>query len=130
MRRLYGISGSVRVGKTTLCSLIPRFYDVSESIQIDGMDIRHIKLADLRAISELYSRMYLFAGTIMDNIIWQSKCDDEEVIRAAKRANAHEFIMSFPEGYDTDIGQRGRNCQEAETETITCVLEESTDSYF
>ena len=98
------------VGKTTLCSLIPRFYDVSEGrIQIDGMDIRHIKLADLRNnIGIVQQDVYLFAGTIMDNIRYGNpNATDEEVIRAAKRANAHEFIMSFPEGYDTDIGQRG-----------------------
>lgn len=102
--------GSSGVGKTTLCSLIPRFYDVSEgSIQIDGMDIRHIKLADLRNnIGIVQQDVYLFAGTIMDNIRYGNpNATDEEVIRAAKRANAHEFIMSFPEGYDTDIGQRG-----------------------
>ena len=104
---LVGPSG---VGKTTLCSLTPRFYDVSEgSIQIDGMDIRHIKLADLRNnIGIVQQDVYLFAGTIMDNIRYGNpNATDEEVIRAAKRANAHEFIMSFPEGYDTDIGQRG-----------------------
>lgn len=104
---LVGPSG---VGKTTLCSLIPRFYDVSEgSIQIDGMDIRHIKLTDLRNnIGIVQQDVYLFAGTIMDNIRYGNpNATDEEVIRAAKRANAHEFIMSFPEGYDTDIGQRG-----------------------
>lgn len=104
---LVGPSG---VGKTTLCSLIPRFYDVSEGkILIDGIDIRHMKLADLRNnIGIVQQDVYLFAGTIMDNIRYGNpEATDEEVIRAAKRANAHEFIMSFPEGYHTDIGQRG-----------------------
>ena len=104
---LVGASG---VGKTTLCSLIPRFYDVTEgSIQIDGIDIRDMKLDDLRnQIGIVQQDVYLFAGTIMENIRYGNpNATDEEVIRAAKRANAHEFIMSFPEGYATDIGQRG-----------------------
>lgn len=104
---LVGPSG---VGKTTLCSLIPRFYDVSEGrILIDGIDIRHMKLAELRNnIGIVQQDVYLFAGTIMDNIRYGNpEATDEEVIRVAKRANAHEFIMSFPEGYHTDIGQRG-----------------------
>lgn len=104
---LVGASG---VGKTTLCSLIPRFYDVTEgSIQIDGIDIRDMKLDDLRNhIGIVQQDVYLFAGTIMENIRYGNpNATDEEVICAAKRANAHEFIMSFPDGYATDIGQRG-----------------------
>ena len=104
---LVGPSG---VGKTTLCSLIPRFYEVSEgTIKIDGMDIRKIKLEDLRNnIGIVQQDVYLFAGTIMENIRYGNPdATDEDVIRAARRANAHEFIMSFPDGYDTDIGQRG-----------------------
>ncbi len=104
---LVGPSG---VGKTTLCSLIPRFYDVSEgSIAIDGIDIRHMKLDDLRNnIGIVQQDVYLFSGTIMDNIRYGNpSATDKEVVRAAKRANAHEFIMNFPDGYDTDIGQRG-----------------------
>ena len=104
---LVGTSG---VGKTTLCSLIPRFYEVSEgAILLDGIDIRDMKLEDLRNnIGIVQQDVYLFAGTIMDNIrCGRPDATDEEVVRAAKNANAHEFIMSFPEGYDTDIGQRG-----------------------
>ena len=104
---LVGPSG---VGKTTLCSLIPRFYEVSEgAIQIDGMDVRDMKLANLRNnIGIVQQDVYLFAGTIMDNIRYgKPGATDAEVILAAKRANAHEFIMAFPDGYDTDIGQRG-----------------------
>lgn len=104
---LVGPSGA---GKTTLCSLIPRFYEVSEgAVYVDGTDIRDIRLESLRNhVGIVQQDVYLFAGTIMDNIRYgKPGASDEEVIRAAKRANAHEFIMTFPEGYDTDIGQRG-----------------------
>lgn len=104
---LVGASG---VGKTTLCSLIPRFYDVTEgAIRIDGIDIRDMKQKDLRnQIGIVQQDVYLFAGTILDNIRYgKPDATDEEVVEAAKRANAHEFIMSFPEGYHADIGQRG-----------------------
>ncbi len=104
---LVGASG---VGKTTLCSLIPRFYEVTEgAIKIDGIDIRDMKLNDLRnQIGIVQQDVYLFAGSILENIRYgKPGASDEEVIQAAKRANAHEFIMSFPDGYDTDIGQRG-----------------------
>jgi len=104
---LVGPSG---VGKTTLCSLIPRFYDVSSgAIKIDGIDIRDMKLNDLRNnIGIVQQDVYLFAGTILDNIRYgRMDATDEDVVRAAKNANAHDFIMSFPQGYHTDIGQRG-----------------------
>lgn len=104
---LVGPSG---VGKTTLCSLIPRFYEVSAgAVCLDGVDIRHIKLNELRnQIGIVQQDVYLFAGSIMDNIRYgRPDATDEEVVCAAKNANAHEFIMSFPDGYDTDIGQRG-----------------------
>ncbi len=104
---LVGASG---VGKTTLCSLIPRFYEVTEGvIKIDGMDIRKMKQADLRSqIGIVQQDVYLFAGNILDNIRYgKPDATDEEVILAAKRANAHDFIMSFPDGYQSDIGQRG-----------------------
>lgn len=104
---LVGASG---VGKTTLCSLIPRFYEVTEgAIKIDGMDIRKMKQANLRSqIGIVQQDVYLFAGTILENIRYgKPDATDEEVVLAAKRANAHDFIMSFPNGYNTDIGQRG-----------------------
>lgn len=104
------LAGPSGVGKTTLCSLIPRFYEVTEgTIRIDGRDIRDIKLMDLRNhVGIVQQDVYLFAGTIMNNIRYgRPDATDAEVVRAAKNANAHEFIMSFPNGYDTDIGQRG-----------------------
>ena len=104
---LVGPSG---VGKTTLCSLIPRFYEVTEgAVYLDGTDIRDIKLDALRSrIGIVQQDVYLFAGSIMDNIRYgRPEATDEEVVWAAKNANAHEFIMSFPDGYATDIGQRG-----------------------
>ena len=102
--------GSSGAGKTTLCSLIPRFYDVSGgSVCLDGMDIRKIKLQSLRNhIGIVQQDVYLFAGTVMENIRYgKPDATDEEVLRAAKAANAHEFIMGLENGYDTDIGQRG-----------------------
>lgn len=104
---LVGPSGA---GKTTLCSLITRFYEVSQGvIKIDGIDIRDMKLQNLRNnIGIVQQDVYLFAGTIMDNIRYgKPDATDNEVLEAAKHANAHEFIMALPDGYDTDIGQRG-----------------------
>jgi len=102
--------GSSGAGKSTLCSLIPRFYDVTEGeITIDGMDVRNIKLRNLRNnIGIVQQDVYLFAGSVFDNIKYgRPDATDEEVIGAAKDANAHEFIMQLPDGYDTYIGQRG-----------------------
>ncbi|MDO4344578.1 MAG: ABC transporter ATP-binding protein [Eubacteriales bacterium] len=104
------IAGSSGGGKTTLCSLIPRFYDVdSGRILLDGKDIRGIKLKSLRDhIGIVQQDVYLFAENVMENIRYgKPQASDEEVIRAAKLANAHEFIMELPKGYETDIGQRG-----------------------
>lgn len=102
--------GSSGIGKTTLCSLIPRFYEVSEgAILLDGIDIRDIQLHSLRSnIGIVQQDVYLFAGTIADNIRYgKLDASDQEIIAAAKKANAHEFIMALPNGYQTDIGQRG-----------------------
>ena len=102
--------GSSGAGKTTLCSLIPRFYDVTDgSICVDGVDVRDLKLKCLRNnIGIVQQDVYLFAGSIIENIRYgRPDATDEEVYEAAKKANAHEFIMSLPEGYSTDIGQRG-----------------------
>ena len=102
--------GSSGAGKTTLCSLIPRFYDVTDgAVEIDGQDVRNFTLKSLRSqIGIVQQDIYLFAGTIAENIAYgKPNATEEEIIAAAKNANAHEFIMSFPDGYQTDIGQRG-----------------------
>ena len=102
--------GSSGAGKSTLCNLIPRFYDVSEgAVRIDGMDVRDLTLKSLRSqIGIVQQDVYLFVGTVYDNIRYgKPDATREEVIEAAKNANAHEFIMSLPKGYETDIGQRG-----------------------
>jgi ATP-binding cassette subfamily B protein len=102
--------GSSGVGKTTLCSLIPRFYKISAgSILIDGKDIKDIRLDSLRRnIGIVQQDVYLFSGTVLDNIRYgKLDASRQEIIAAAKHANAHEFIVELPNGYDTDIGQRG-----------------------
>lgn len=104
---LVGFSG---VGKTTLCSLIPRFYEISKGeILIDGKNIRTVSLRSLRKhIGIVQQDIYLFAGTVADNIRYgKPDASDVEVVEAAQKANAHHFIMNLPDGYNTDIGQRG-----------------------
>ena len=104
---LVGPSGA---GKTTLCSLIPRFYDVTAGrVCVDGKDVRKLTMKSLRGqIGMVQQDVYLFTGTIFENIAYgKPGATREEVVAAAKNANAHEFIMQFPNGYDTDIGQRG-----------------------
>lgn len=104
---LVGTSG---VGKTTLCSLIPRFYDASAGqVLLDGRDVRDIRLRSLRRnVGIVQQDVYLFAGTVYDNIRYgNSGASFEEVVEAAQKANAHDFIMALPDGYETRIGQRG-----------------------
>lgn len=104
---LVGASGG---GKTTICSLLPRFYDVTGgSIKIDGKDIRSLTQQSLRkAIGIVQQDVYLFGSTFKENIAYgKMGASDEEIIDAAKKANIHDFIMSLPEGYDTNVGERG-----------------------
>ena len=102
--------GSSGVGKTTLCSLIPRFYDVSAGeICLDGQNIQSVTLRSLRRhIGLVQQDVYLFAGTVADNLRYgRPDATPADLIQAAQRANAHDFIRALPQGYDTDIGQRG-----------------------
>lgn len=104
---LLGATGS---GKSTIINLIPRFYDPSEgTIRIDGIDIRDVTLESLRSqIGIVLQETTLFTGTIRDNIAYgRTDASLEEIMAAAKAAAAHEFIMSFPAGYDTEVGERG-----------------------
>lgn len=110
--RTVGILGATGSGKSSLVQLIPRFYDVSAGrITIDGIDVREIEEQALhRAVGVALQEAVLFSGTLRDNIRYgRPEADDEEVVRAAKAAQADEFIRSFPEGYDTIVGQRGVN---------------------
>jgi ATP-binding cassette subfamily B protein len=104
------LAGPSGAGKTTLCSLIPRFYDVIEGeVLVDGLNVKDLDLASLRRnIGVVQQDVYLFAGTVMENIRYGNPAaSEEEVIAAAKLAGAHRFIASLPDGYQTGIGQRG-----------------------
>ena len=97
-------------GKTTMCSLISRFYELKEGrITVDGKDINDINLKSLRqAIGVVQQDVYLFSGTVIENILYGAPgASREQAMEAAKRAGAHDFIMSLPQGYDTYIGERG-----------------------
>jgi len=102
--------GPTGVGKTTLAGLIPRFYDVCEgTITLDGYDLRDLTLKSLRQqVSIVLQDVFLFHGTARENILFgRPGATEEEMIKAAKVANAHEFIVALPDGYDTLIGERG-----------------------
>ena len=104
------IVGPSGAGKTTICNLIPRFYDVDAgSVTVDGIDVRDIKIKSLREnIGIVQQDVYLFSGTVKDNIGYgKSTASDREIIEAAKLAGAYEFIKSLPNGFDTYVGERG-----------------------
>ncbi len=116
-----GIKGRTGAGKTTLVSLLPRFYDVSAgSILLDGEDVREFKLPDLRnQFSIVLQDSVLFSTTIAENIMYAKVgASEEEVIEAAKAANAHDFIMSLPDGYQTKVGERGMRLSGGERQRI------------
>ena len=107
---LTALVGPTGVGKTTLVNLIPRFYDISSgSISIDGHDIRNLTVKSIRRqISLVLQDVFLFHGTVRENILFgRQGASEEEMMRATRIANAHEFIQELPEGYDTMIGERG-----------------------
>ena len=116
---LVGPSGS---GKTTICSLLPRFYDVTGgSIPVDGKDIRGLTLKSLRSqIGMVQQDVYLFDGTIKDNIAYgKPGASDEEIIKAAKCASIHDFIMELPDKYDTYVGERGTRLSGGQKQRIS-----------
>ena len=107
-----GIIGSTGVGKSALVQLIPRLYDVKEgSVKVGGIDVRDYKIWELReSVAMVLQKNVLFAGTIMENLRWGNEdATDEEVYEACRAASAHDFILSFPDGYDTFLGQGGVN---------------------
>ena len=113
--------GSTGAGKSSLVHLIPRFYDVTGGrVTIDGVDVRDLDKAELRRnIGIALQETVLFSGTIRDNIRYgRPDASDEEVVAAAKAAQAHDFILSFPEGYDTELGQRGVNLSGGQKQRI------------
>jgi ATP-binding cassette subfamily B protein len=118
---MIGLVGHSGAGKSTLINLILRLYDVNEGeLLIDGRDIRSINQKDLRSqIGVVLQETFLFAGTILQNITY-AKADAtlEDVIRAAKIANAHDFIMRFPDGYDTRVGEKGQRLSGGERQRI------------
>ncbi|WP_338723480.1 ABC transporter ATP-binding protein [Devosia sp. XK-2] len=133
-RVLDGVSFSVRpgefvalvgpsgVGKSTLCSLVPRFYDVdSGTVTLDGRDVRDLTLSSLRrAIGVVQQDVYLFSGTVAENLRYgRAEASMDDIVAAAKAANAHDFILSLPQGYHTDIGQRGVKLSGGQKQRLT-----------
>jgi ATP-binding cassette subfamily B multidrug efflux pump len=113
--------GPTGVGKTTLVSLLTRFYDVEEgAIRIDGHDVRQVTRESLRQqMGIVLQDTFLFSGTVMDNIRYgRLEADDEEVIAAARLANADPFIARLPEGYQTPLGERGHNLSQGQRQLI------------
>ena len=107
-----GLIGATGTGKSTLVNLIPRFYDVTGgAVLVDGMDVRDYPIRELRErIGMVLQKNVLFTGTVRENLLWGNKdATEEEMVRAAKNAQAHDFIMAMPEGYDTMLDQGGVN---------------------
>ncbi|MCJ7549664.1 MAG: ATP-binding cassette domain-containing protein, partial [Anaerolineae bacterium] len=136
------IMGATGSGKSTLAHLIPRFYDVQEGrVTIDGIDVRDLDKTVLRRnVGMAFQQPILFSGTIRENICYgRPEATDEEVEAAARMAQAHDFIVGLPDGYDTELGQRGVNLSGGQkqrvaiaralaTEPAVLVLDDSTSS--
>jgi ATP-binding cassette subfamily B protein len=119
---MIGLVGHSGAGKSTLINLLGRFYDVSEgTIKVDGVDIRQIRQEDFRhQLGIVLQEPYLFPGTIRDNIAYaKSDATTEEIMQAAKAANCHEFILKFPDAYDTQVGDRGQRLSGGERQRIS-----------
>lgn len=117
-----GILGETGAGKSTLVNLLPRLYDVTEGqILLDGVDVRDYRIKDLRQrVAVVLQETILFSGTIRDNIKWgKEDATEEEIIAAAKAAQAHDFIMELPEQYDTELGQKGVNVSGGQKQRIS-----------
>lgn len=124
------ILGATGAGKSSLVHLIPRFYDVTAGrVTLDGVDVRELDLTDLRLrVAVALQEAVLFSGTIRENIAYgRPNASEEEIVAAAKAAQAHDFIMSFPEGYDTMVGQRGVNLSGGQKQRLSIARALLTD---
>ena len=119
---MIGLVGHSGAGKSTIINLLSRFYDVTEgSVKVDGVDVRQIDREDFRhQLGIVLQEPFLFPGTIMTNIAYaKPNAGVEEIMRAAKAANCHEFILKFPDGYDTQVGERGQRLSGGERQRIS-----------
>ena len=119
---LIGIVGSSGAGKTTLVNMISRFYDANQgSVKVDGVDVRDMPIEDLRKnIGVVLQTPFLFRGTLAQNIAYaKPNASRDEIIRSAKAANAHDFIINLPEGYDTIVGEGGAGLSGGERQRIS-----------
>jgi ATP-binding cassette, subfamily B, multidrug efflux pump len=115
------ILGATGSGKSTIVNLLPRFYDVTQGqVTMGGVDVRDLRLGELRKqVGMVQQESVLFTGTVRDNIAYgRPEASDDEVVAAAQAAQAHDFIMSFPDGYRTLIGQRGVNLSGGQKQRI------------
>ena len=120
--RTVALAGESGGGKSTICSLLPRFYDVTAGrIAVDGLDIRKLHLHDLRRhIGIVQQDVYMFGATIRENIMYGNPdATEEEMIAAAKKADIHDFVMTLPDGYDTEVGERGTRLSGGQKQRIS-----------